>query len=648
MDGVRIAIRDEAKGGCGQKAQFVASSLSLAHLTTTVDVRIDYGESLMSTSTLPHWDMTVVYPSLDSPEFAAGFADALRSIDELAELFEQHGIALREPAPLDDAMAIAAEQTLERYNSALKQLYTLAAYIRSFITTNSRDEAAQARWSELQQHLVKLSLLGTRFTAWIGSLDVEELIARSKIARNHAHALRKAKTRSHHLMAPQLEELVTTQNLYSGSAWSKLYSTFTSQLTVPFENNGSVSDLPISAVRNLAFDPNRDVRRRAYEAELVAWDRAAVPIAAALNSIKGEVDMLAQRRAWDSPLDTALFDNNIDRATLDAMLLAARESFPDFRRYLRAKARALGQKALTWYDLFAPIGSSDRTWSFEEAASFITEQFGTFSPKLQALAERAFDEYWIDAEPRAGKVGGAFCMALRRDESRILANYEPSFNSVSTLAHELGHAYHNLNLAEQLPLQRATPMTLAETASIFCETIVVQAALRSAPAQEQLLILEASLQGSCQVVVDITSRFLFEQSVFEHRRQRELSVTEINELMLDAQHQTYGDGLDPDALHPYMWAAKPHYYGSSFYNYPYMFGLLFGLGLYARYQVNPEGFKTIYDQLLSSTGLEGAAELAGRFGIDIRSADFWRASLDVIRQDIERFEELVTSAFLPE
>ncbi|HEX9441583.1 MAG TPA: oligoendopeptidase F, partial [Roseiflexaceae bacterium] len=160
-------------------------------------------------------------------------------------------------------------------------------------------------------------------------------------------------------------------------------------------------------------------------------------------------------------------------------------------------------------------------------------------------------------------------------------------------------------------------------------------------AQEQIAILEASLQNACQIVVDITSRFLFEQRVFERRHQRELSIAEFCDLMLGAQRETYGDGLDPDALHAYMWAAKPHYYGSTFYNYPYMFGLLFGLGLYARYQADPEGFKAVYDDLLSSTGLGDAVELAGRFGIDIRGVDFWRASLDVIRGDIDRFEALV-------
>jgi oligoendopeptidase F len=595
----------------------------------------------MANSTLPYWDMTVIYPNLESAEFEAGFRSAVQAIDDLTALFDQHGIAQRDAAPLDTGTVTAAESAIERYNAVLKEIHTLWVYVRAFVSTNSRDERAQARLSELQQQAVRLSLLGTRFTAWIGSLDVEALIERSDLARDHAFMLRKAKAHAAHLMPPPLEELAAEQSLTGGAAWVKLYNTFTSQLTVPFERGGKIQELPISAVRNMAFDPDRAVRRRAYEAELDAWERAAVPIAAALNSVKGEAHTLAIRRGWASPLDAGLFDNNIDGSTLDAMMTAAGESFPDFRRYLRAKARALGLPALAWYDLFAPVGGDGREWTFDDAARFIGEQFGSYSPRLRGLAERAFGERWIDAEPRAGKVGGAFCMLLRDGESRVLANYEPSFNSVSTLAHELGHAYHNLNLAIRTPLQRLLPMTLAETASTFCETIVVQAALRDGGAQEQIAILEASLQNACQIVVDITSRFLFEQRVFERRRQRELSIAEFCDLMLGAQRETYGDGLDPDALHAYMWVAKPHYYGSTFYNYPYMFGLLFGLGLYARYQADPEGFKAVYDDLLSSTGLGDAVELAGRFGIDIRGVDFWRASLDVIRGDIDRFETLV-------
>ena len=593
-------------------------------------------------STLPHWDMTVVYPSMESQEFARGYSSVVQDIDELAHLFDTRHIEGQMTAQLSGETIKTFEIIIERFNAVLEATSTLSTYIMCFITTNTHDSLAQAKMSELQKSLVTLKQLGTRLTAWIGSLDVDALIDRSTVAREHAYMLRKAKLRAAHLMTPAEEALASELNVSSGTAWSKLHSDVTSQLRVPVKVDGQIQELPMSVVRNMADEADRDVRRSAYEAELAGWKEAAVPLAAALNSIKGEVNVLARKRGWQSPLEASLFNSNIDRATLDAMLTAARESFPDFRRYLHAKARALGLSRLAWYDLFAPVGKSDKIWEYDEAARFIVEQFGTYSSRLSGFAARAFREQWIDAEPRAGKVDGAYCTPLRKDESRVFANYKPSYGGVSTLAHELGHGYHNLNLAHRTMLQQDTPMTLAETASIFCETIIREATLRKADKQEQIMILEASLQGSCQVVVDITSRFLFEQRVFEARQQRELSIDELNNVMLEAQRETYGDGLDESLLHPYMWAMKPHYYSteSSFYNYPYMFGLLFGLGLYAQFQQDPEKFKQGYDDLLSSTGLADAATLAAQFGIDIRSADFWRASLNIVRGDIDRFEEL--------
>ena len=592
---------------------------------------------------LPHWDMTVVYPSMESKEFAEGFSRVVLDIDDLANLFDTHHIMKQPSAPALNRDTIQAFETvIQRYNAVLEASRTLSAYIMCFVTTNSHDTLAQARLSELQQSTMLLSQLGTRFTAWIGTLDVEALIEQSPIAREHAFMLKKARLRAAHLMAPPEENLASELNLSGGTAWEKLHGDVTSQLTISLELDGRIQELPMSMVRNLAFEPDREVRRRAYEAELDGWKRVALPLAAALNGIKGEVNVLTRRRDWESPLEASLLDNNIDRQALDAMLTAARESFPDFQRYLHAKARALGLSRLAWYDLFAPVGSDEKVWQYDQGAAFIIQQFGTFSSRLSGFAARAFRENWIDAEPREGKQDGAYCTPLRKDESRVFANYKTSFDGVSTLAHELGHGYHNLNLAKRTMLQRSTPMALAETASIFCETIIRNAALQKAGRQEQIAILEASLQGACQVVVDITSRFLFEQRVFERRRQRELSIEELNNLMLESQRETYGEGLDENLLHPYMWAMKPHYYSSklSFYNYPYMFGLLFGLGLYARYKENEEQFKASYDELLSSTGLADAATLAGQFGIDIRSVEFWRSSLDIVRGDIEQFEAL--------
>ncbi len=601
----------------------------------------------MSTVTaLPHWDMTVVYPSLESPEFATGFEEVIRQIDDLVQLFDAHDVGQRVAAPLDDGTVTTFEEVTNQLNRLLERIETLNAYIAAFVTTDSRNSLAQAKASELQQRQVKVAQLGTRYAAWIGSLDLPALIERSTMAREHAFPLEQLQVQAQHLMSPQEEALAAELRPSGGSAWSRLQGDVSSQLEVPLEVEDEPRLLPMSAVRNLAHDPDRAVRRRAYEAELAAWERAALPLAAAMNGIKGEVNTLAARRGWASPLDAALFDSRIDRTTLDVMLGAAEEAFPTFRRYLRAKARVLGVSALAWYDLFAPVGedaAAAKRWDFATGSAFIVDRFGAYSPKLAQFAERAFRERWIDAEPRPGKRDGAFCMSLRGDESRILANYQSSYDAVSTLAHELGHGYHNLCEAGLTPLQRETPMTLAETASIFCETIVREAAMAQTDEQGQFAILEASLQNSCQIVVDIASRFRFEERVFGARRARNLAVEELNELMLGAQRETYGDGLDAEALHPYMWAVKSHYYspGRSFYNYPYMFGLLFGLGLYAHYREEPEGFRRGYDDLLASTGRADAATLAARFGIDIQTRDFWRTSLDMIRLDVDRFETLV-------
>ncbi|MCL5108346.1 MAG: M3 family oligoendopeptidase [Chloroflexi bacterium] len=620
---------------------------------------------------LPRWDMNVVYPSLASPEFAHDFQRLGQEVAALEAFCDASGIGLspRHYQSADAGTARTAEETIERFNVLLEKANTIDAYLYAFVATDSRDAMAQARRSEYEQLEARLSQLGTRFTAWIGSLDVEALLQASAVAREYAYPLRRAHARAEHLMSPAEEALASDLSLSGGVAWQKLWGNVSSQIAVPVQRDGqTVSprqyqsadagtvELPMSAVRNLAHETDRQLRRRAYEAELAAWRRHEVPLAAAMNGIKGEYQTLAARRHWATPLDASLFQNGIDRPVLETMLGVAREYFPIFRRYLRAKARALsprpkqskdagalGLERLAWYDLFAPVGASSSNWDFPSARDFILEQFGSFSERMRGLGARAFAELWIDAEPREGKRDGAFCMHLRGGESRILANYQTTLSGVTTLAHELGHAYHNLDLADHQPLQRATPMILAETASTFSETMVRLAALRHAAREEQILILNDQLQDATQVVLDITSRFLFEQGVFAKRAERELSPGELSELMLQAQRDTYGDGLDEMALHPYMWAVKPHYYSADvqFYNYPYMFGLLFGLGLYARYLAEPEAFKAGYDELLSATGLAEAATLAGRFGIDVRSADFWSSSLEVIRADVDRFEALV-------
>jgi pepF/M3 family oligoendopeptidase len=397
------------------------------------------------------------------------------------------------------------------------------------------------------------------------------------------------------------------------------------------------------AVRGLASSPDAAIREAAFRAELAAWPTIATPIAAAMNAIKGEATIVDRRRHWSDPLDASLFGNSVSRATFEAMQSAVVASLPDFRRWMRGKAKLHGYDGgLKWWDLIAPLPHAGSEISWDDGINWVRAAFDTYSNELSGLVDRALGERWIDAGPRDGKAGGAFCMPFVDDRSLVLLNWSGSVESARVAAHELGHAYHNTTLAGRTPLQKRVPMALAETASIFCETLAVDSGLARLDGVERLALLDVDLVGATQVVVDIHSRFLFESELFARRRRRTLGVSELNELMLQAQADAFGDGLDPDTRHPYMWLLKPHYYGAHFYNWPYTYGMLFGLGLFARYREDPERFRRGYADALSRAGIDSAEELASRFGIDVTSEDFWTASLDVCRARIDEYERLAS------
>jgi pepF/M3 family oligoendopeptidase len=582
--------------------------------------------------------MTPIFPGLESAEFITAFDSAISDIGDLAELFDKYGIRRRENSAVDGRFLEAFEAVTTRINSLTQKIWTLGAYIGCFTSTDAKNQLAQARESQLMMEGVTLDQLGTRYVAWVGTCDMEVLLERCHLARQHEYALRKAVALARHQMS-EAEESLASELATSGiNGWARLHGNLTAMITVKLQVDGEEKTLPMSAVRALGSHPDRDLRKRAHEAEIAAWEASETPIAAALNGVKGFQQTLRKRRNYDDDVQPTFSRNGIDRQTLEAMQQACVESFPDFRRYMAAKARALKLDHLAWYDVTAPVGESVKQWSWDEAERFILENFGQYSDRLRAFAEQSFTESWIDAEPRVGKEGGAYCTSVLPGVSRIMMNFDGSFNSVSTLAHELGHAYHNLNLRDRTPMQRETAMTLAETASIFCEAIAFEAAIQNAEGAERVAILDTSIQRDLGVVVDIHSRFLFESRVFQKRAQRDLTVAEFKELMVAAQAETYGPEVQP--LHPYMWAVKGHYYGPLFYNYPYTFGLLFGLGLYAQFRQEPDAFRAKYDDFLSSTGLADSKTLTRRFGIDITTPDFWRSSLDVVRKSIAEFDKL--------
>jgi pepF/M3 family oligoendopeptidase len=535
---------------------------------------------------------------------------------------------------------------LNRTNAAQRLYSTLNAFIASYVTTDSYNTTAKRLESELEMVGVQLRKQEIRFQGWLGTVAdfLPRVLEAQGPAKEHSFYLREMLEQSRYMMSDAEEDLAAELDLSGGNAWTKLQGTVCSQLTVDFERDGKVQRLPITALQNLNHDPSSEIRKRAYEAELAAWEQVREPLAAALNGVKGYKGTVDKRRGRTDAIHSSLDSSRIDRETLDTMLGVMRESFPIFRRYLNAKAKRLGHKALPWWDLFAPVGKSERHYSWEETKHFILTQFSSFSDHLAKLANRAFEHNWIDAEPRDGKRGGAFCMSVPLvDESRILCNFDGSLDEVSTVAHELGHAFHNDCQVGKTMLQTITPMTLAETASTFNETIIANAAIsQAATAQEELAILETQLINSTQIVVDISSRYLFEKEVFERRARSELSADDFCEIMLRCQKNTYGDGLDDRFLHKYMWTWKPHYYSSglSFYNYPYAFGLLFGTGLYVIYQERGRSFVKDYELLLARTGEAKPVDLAATFGIDINKSDFWRNSLKVIEQQVERYLKL--------
>lgn len=596
---------------------------------------------------VPRWDLSNVYPSLDSDQFEAAVKDLEVQLDEIEEFQQSHKIekGVDGPAQSGDDLARVLSELLVKMNAVRRLFTTMGAYVASFTTTDSYNQEARRIESELEQYGVRLRKQEVGFRAWVGGIDsLDELTQQAGALADHAFYLKEVKQQSQYMMGSEEESLAAELTLSGANAWTKLQQITNSQLSVDFKLDGKVQKMPMPALINLRTHPDVDTRRRGYEAEMDAWDKSKEIYAAALNGVKGEVNTLDKRRGRKDALHASIDTARIDRETLDAMMDAMRDSFPMFRKYFRSKAKRLGKEQLPWWDVFAPMGKTDRIYKFEEARDFILEQFATFSDDLHGLAKRAFDNNWIDAEMRDGKSAGAFCMGVPAvDESRILANFDGSGDQLSTLAHELGHAYHNECLVGKTELQAITPMTLAETASIMCETIVTNAAIkRAGNAQEELAILEGHLQGAAQVVVDITSRYIFEKEVFERRMKSELSADDISTIMEDAQKQTYGDGLDPKYLHKYMWTWKPHYYyaGFSFYNYPYAFGLLFGTGLYAIYQQRGKEFVRDYRNLLASTGEADAATLANRFGINIRDKKFWADSLGVIGKSVDRYVAL--------
>ncbi len=577
------------------------------------------------------WDLSIYYQGFDDPALRA-------DIDAISTMTREGHALLKAALP----EVIKLEKVVGHLEALTNKLSRTFSFCQLTLAVETENREAFRTLDELSTLYVDVQVFHSACTRYIGELNnLEEIIAQSDKLQQNGFVIREAQREAKHMLPESLEKWMLRMSLSGGDSFQKLRDQLMGTLTAEVDGKA----MPLPAVRGMAHDPDPEVRKKAYEAEMAAYPKVALPMAFCLGGIKGEALTMCEARNYSDVLTQQLAESRMDHETLDAMWTACVEALPDFQRYLRAKARYLGhENGLPFYDLFAPVGKDVKKYTIEEARAQLKEIFGEAHPQMADFMMHAFDNRWIDLYPREGKEGGAFCSENHELKiSRILTNFVGSFSDVSTLAHELGHAWH-ARCMENLPILMAQPpMPLAETASTFNETLLAQTVLKTADPERAFSILEGSLMEATQCVVDIYSRFLFESAVFEARKTHTPTVDELRTMMLDAQEKAYGNGLDATVRHADMWINKSHYYsvGLHFYNFPYAFGLLFGLGVYQKYQQEGAAFLPKYDALLARCGSDNVANVAASVGIDVRDVAYWRSALDVVRGEIKEFEALV-------
>ncbi len=578
------------------------------------------------------WNLERMYSGFDDPKYEADFSAFQKKVEEFIA-FTEH---LEGMEPLEGLReGIRLQEELDLVSD------TLGAYPRLRAATNAKDIEAISQSGRIMSVYSNMAGAGTVFRKWACSIpNLMELVRQDEYLADYDFLFTGMLEMQRYALSPEASQVSAKLRMSGGSAWAKLQGELTS--TVPVHYRGTVTNL--SSIRNLAYDADPQVRKDAYEAEIACYEAIKEPVAHALNAIKLETISTCQLAGYESALAMTLKRSDMKRATLDAMLSAMDAYLPKFWQYLKVKAKALGhENGLPWYDLFAPMGGSSTTFTTEQAKDFLLTQFATFDQELTDMVRTAFDEEWIDFYPRDGKRGGAFCSSIHAiGESRILTNYDGMFTDVVTLAHELGHAFHNQCIHSHRTLNHDYSMPVAETASTFNECVVMNAAIQAASdKQERIALIESQLQDATQIICDIYSRYRFETAVFANREKKFMNADALCELMLEAQKQSYGDGLDHSCLHPFMWVCKSHYYGPTFYNFPYAFGGLFARGLYAQYEKEGAAFVPKYKKLLYTTPIATAEDTAKVAGIDLTDRSFWCSALQTIADQIDMFCALV-------
>ncbi len=581
------------------------------------------------------WNLDSIYTSFNSPKFKSDMEILNCHIENLNKWADKN---------LHDFNRAASkiEEFLRFYNE-YKSLYScLFCYAYLIMNGDSTNIEAMDVLDNIEDKDLSVTQTFVKFNKWLNTLNnIDELIKTSPYLMEHGFYLKELILYSKYLLSEEAEVIIGKMQSTGSKAWQRAYMELTSTVLMDIEIEGEVEKLSLAELRNMAYEKNESLRKAAYLAEEEGCKSISQACSACINGISGEALTIYEMRGYKSPLDKVLIASRMEYETLNAMLSAIKESMPIFHKYYLKKAEILGHKgSLPFYDIFAPVGDGNTKISYIEARDLIVSSFKTFSDDLGNFAKKVFDEGWIDAEPRSGKGNYGLCIDIFAiKESRIMTNFTGNLSDIGVIAHEIGHAYHSYCLRNEEILNTNYPIPIAETASIFCETIVNNALLNNIPTNEGLSILEKSISDSAYYLIDFYGRYNFENRLFERRKSGQLSVEELNELMTNCMIEAYGESIDSETIHPYMWMNKIGYYmaGDEFLNFPYSFGVLFSKGLYAEYLKKGEGFVSYYNNFLSATSKNNIVDIGKILDVDVHSIEFWRNALKLIEKDIEEF-----------
>ncbi|MDQ0060950.1 M3 family oligoendopeptidase [Paenibacillus harenae] len=548
---------------------------------------------------------------------------------------------------LPDADRLA--QLTEVVQSVLLRLRETDSFVTCLMAANMRDTAANSLNDKVKTLSAMFIGVLTRYdnalraypdSVWAALLKHEKL---SEIA----FSLQERRELAKRKMAPELEALAGDLSVDGYHGWGDYYNTIVSRAKfTDVGSDGARRSLSAGQMHNRLSEGERSVRQAAFAEWERVWSEQGDLCAEVLNRISGFRLKLYDKRGWTSVLQEPLQMNRMSEATLTSMWTAIQDGKQSLVRYLERKAKLLGVEKLDWHDVEAPLGASARIVPYEEAAEFIVEQFREFSPELAEFSKQAFAKGWIEAEDRPGKRPGGFCTSFPKSgQTRIFMTYSGTASNISTLAHELGHAYHQHVMNDLPPLSQEYAMNVAETASTFAELIVSDKALKTASdADEKLGLLEDKIQRSVAFFMNIHARFLFETRFYELRREGLVSAETLSKLMEEAQREAFSDMLGE--AHPHFWASKLHFYLTDvpFYNFPYTFGYLFSAGIYARAQQEGPAFAGKYVALLRDTGRMTVEELASfHLGVNLEESDFWREAVALTADDVQLFIEMTNA-----